>query len=421
MCAGPTSQGATFRTKCKATVRSLPSAVSMKIKDLPEGWKVVEAQSEGGAAGWIAVEPRGYVPASDVAPASPLPSPREVEPLTEPPRSARRSAPEAPVAEVVRAPRTARNSAPEAMRLQRAASAKEIVAPRSARRSAPDAPTRPLMKSPSYLSPRSGATCISPKKNRQMAAGSMRGPVVAPSPPGTQARASPGQAKSRPSPHATPSPQANGLKPRASPLGSRSPEVLALKEETLQLREGILGYAEQKLETRKELEELARAREAMAEQVRQLQLSKVELQEQRDAEQREFERESELQQDKMKEKLCAARDAVAFAVGSIDELYAQQGTPPPGANEICCLSPGEKVLSPGEKVHNAKAMAEEAGAGVCKLLQLWDEGEAKENTTAVKAKANKDGTIVAAKKMEDATGQAPRIERIPLSARNISF
>lgn len=410
MYAGQTSQGATFRTKCKTIVRSLPSAVSMKISDRPEGWKVVEAQSEGGAAGWIAVEPRGYVLASDVAPASPLPSPREVEPVTEvqplPLRSARRSAPDAPVSEVVRAPRSARNSAPEAQRLQRAVSAKEIVAPRSARRSAPDAPNRPLMKSPSYLSPRNGTACNSPRKNRPFAAGSMRGPVGAPSPPG---------AKSRPSPHATPSPQANGLKPRASPLGSRSPEVLALKEEQVQLRESIVGYAEQKLEERRQLEELTIAREAMAEQVRQLKLSGLELKEQRDADQRE----NELQQDKMKEKLSKARDAISFAVGSIDELYAQQGTPPPGASENCSPSPGEMHGSPVPKgVHNAKAMAEEAGAEVSTLLQLWDEGEAKENTTAAKAK---EGPILAAKKIEDAVGQAPRIERTPLSTCNISW
>lgn len=190
----------------------------------------------------------------------------------------------------------------------------------------------------------------------------------------------------------------------------------------MQLREDIVRHAEQKLETRKELEELATAKQAMeramAEQVRQFELSRVEMLEQHDAEQREFDRDRELQEDKMKEKLCAARAAVAFAVGSIDtcmlhlpdELYAQ---PPPGVSEPCSPSPRD--------LHKAKAMAEEAGADLDLHLQLWDEGEAKENTTAVKAKGNTEGLIVVAKKIEDAVGQAPRIERTPLSACNISW
>merc|ERR1719424_2628134 len=88
-----------FRTKCKVGVRTLPSRMSMKIADLPEGWKVVEAEPEAPCPGWVAIEPRGYVLDDQLVPASPAPSPRKPEqavavPLAIAPRSARLSAPD---------------------------------------------------------------------------------------------------------------------------------------------------------------------------------------------------------------------------------------------------------------------------------------------------------------------------------------
>jgi hypothetical protein len=77
-CDGGPLQAKAFRTKAKAAIRTLPSAVSLKIGDLPQGWKVAEAQKEAPAGGWIAIEPRGYVLAEELVPASPL---RRGEPL----------------------------------------------------------------------------------------------------------------------------------------------------------------------------------------------------------------------------------------------------------------------------------------------------------------------------------------------------
>merc|ERR1719198_868257 len=142
----------------------------------------------------------------------------------------------------------------------------------------------------------------------------------------------------------------------------------------------------------------------------------MELKEQHGAEQKELER----QQDVLKEKLERCRHVVAFAVGSIDELYAQQAQQEEisarmSTSAISCHGSGEGDSShmASEELHNAKALAQEAEAEVCDLLNNWDEGVRQETL-----KENTDTAPIAAKKIEETVGQGPCSDRTPLRARN---
>jgi hypothetical protein len=204
--------------------------------------------------------------------------------------------------------------------------------------------------------------------------------------------------------------------------------LLALKEEHLHIRESIVVVREQELEKRRELEELARAREAIAAEVLQLERARKEQQERGHAEQRQLERQSEL----MKDKLERCRDAVAFAVGSIDEIYGYQEAAPTqrrsdvgaceghslrsslanggdGSSHQQNLS-GRLSATPGPlkaELENAKALAEEAGAEVNEILATWDEDQ--ENIILREKQT---------KRPEDSIAQAPTVERTPLRSCN---
>lgn len=220
------------------------------------------------------------------------------------------------------------------------------------------------------------------------------------------------------------------LSPRPSQVSRHSPrqgratpspeavEVLALKEEHIHLRESNVGLREKELEKRKELEELALAREAIAREVQQLQHSRSTLKIQHDAEQRELELDLKKQEEKMKEKLVRCRDVVAKAVGSIDDLVDKSVAYAAQDNTSTRLSIG--VLSShgsadsdftlaNDDLVQAKAMAAEAGAEVSLLLDTWS--EAADNSLIMKE--NSDTPIMATniKKMPE---EASRTERAPL-------
>merc|ERR1719162_2128419 len=71
-------------------------------------------------------------------------------------------------------------------------------------------------------------------------------------------------------------------------------EVIHLKEEKVHLRECNVNLREQELAKRRELEDLARTRAAIAAEVKQLERSRVELQEQKNAEQVQLEKQHEI-------------------------------------------------------------------------------------------------------------------------------
>lgn len=177
-------------------------------------------------------------------------------------------------------------------------------------------------------------------------------------------------------------------------------EVLALKEESMHLRESNVGLRERAVEERREVEELAKMREAMADEVKRLASERLEIQEQKCAEVKELERQTE----GMKEKLARCRDAVAFAVGSIDELYVKQD------NESVRLSTSGHAQGDSpvavEDFHDVKAQLKEADDEVVQLLTTLSEGDVdQENTSAAQ---------ILTKKAQE---PAPR-ERTPLRACN---
>ena len=59
-------------TKHACVWRTAPSAVSLKIGDLPPGLQVVEAPppANGSVAGWMSIQPRGFVRMQDLTPVS---------------------------------------------------------------------------------------------------------------------------------------------------------------------------------------------------------------------------------------------------------------------------------------------------------------------------------------------------------------
>jgi len=373
-------RGKTFKTKVKATVRTFASAISMKITELPEGWKVVKAQTETACPGWVAIEPRGYVLEKDLAPASPLPSSREVPiaellpAAVEAPRSACRSAPDAPLRSARQSLRSARKSdggygsSPQQM--------------------------PPALRGPGAQSPRSA--CTTPKGVLGSQGQKPKGSMLSPR-PAQVSRHSPRQARATPSPEAV--------------------EVLALKEEHIHLRESNVGLREKELEKRKELEELGRARETMAREVQQLERSRSTLKIQHDAEERELQLDLKKQEEKMKEKLVRCRDVVAKAVGSIDDLvdksvaYAAQDTTSTRLSIGVLSSQGSAdsdFTLANDDLVQAKAVAAEAGAEVCLLLDTWSEAD-----NSLIMKENTDTPILATntKKMPE---EASRAERAPL-------
>jgi len=152
-------------------------------------------------------------------------------------------------------------------------------------------------------------------------------------------------------------------------------ELLSLREAQVHLRESNVGLREEEMQRRRELEELSRNRDAIADQVMQLERARVEMQDQHGSEQRELER----KQDMMKEKLQKCRDAVAFAVGSIDELYAQQEESIHRMSTSTGTADGDSMVI-GDDLQNAKAQAQEAGAEVVHLLNTLDEEPGQENS-----------------------------------------
>jgi hypothetical protein len=173
-------------------------------------------------------------------------------------------------------------------------------------------------------------------------------------------------------------------------------KVFALKEEEVNLRERILTLREQELERRRELEELNR--------------TKLE----KDSEQQELEK----RQDVMRVKLERCRDAIAFAVGSVDEIYTQQdkdmsvrmsmSTATGHGNSS--ITDEDSHICP-EDLQTAKALAHEANAEVSELLNTLEDNVDQENTSGTQIQT-------AAKKTEEMEGQAPRSERTPLGACN---
>merc|ERR1719272_599185 len=115
----------------------------------------------------------------------------------------------------------------------------------------------------------------------------------------------------------------------------------------------------------------------MADEVKRLASERLLFQEQKCAEVKELDRQTE----GMKEKLAACREAVAFAVGTIDELYEKQD------NESARVStsghaPGEGLFA-GENFHEEKAQLKEAEEEMVQLLTTLSEGDVdQENTTA---------------------------------------
>jgi hypothetical protein len=158
---------------------------------------------------------------------------------------------------------------------------------------------------------------------------------------------------------------------------------------------------EQELEKRRMLEDLDRARAAIAGEVRELERSRQQLQEEL-LEKQELER----QQSAIKEKLARCRDAVAYAVGSVDELYAKQEA---AATRLSCSSYGQGHLNDEssivpEEVSNIKAVAVEAGIKVSQMLEDFEEAD-QENT---------DTSHIVSKKSEEVSFA----ERTPLRSCN---
>mmetsp|Transcript_113429 Transcript_113429/g.177308 ORF Transcript_113429/g.177308 Transcript_113429/m.177308 type:complete len:467 (-) Transcript_113429:74-1474(-) len=368
-CAGGCLQAKAFKTKAKSAIRTLPSAVSLKIGDLPQGWKVAEASKEAPAAGWIAIEPRGYVLAEELVPASPL---RRGEPLQ--PEAAHKPS-----------RRASMTSSFEIAATE--ASSHEAASSRSARRTEVSTPSANLAKEPWRYGPcrrtEVSSETFAPRTARRTEihgakslsrSASMKAPV-AQSPRLVPSSPSRGTGATSPS-RAPRNKTHSGL--GHSPIRQSKTEVLlSLKEEHVLLRESNVDLREQELERRRELEELARARESIAGEVRELEQSRRQLQEQHDLEQQELER----QQTVIKEKLARCRDAVAFAVGSVDELYAQQEAAPTRMSISSC-GQGHSSLNTSiipEEVCTAKALAVEAGIVVGEMLERWDEAD-QENT-----------------------------------------
>lgn len=381
MCADQGSVvGKTFKTTLKATVRTMPSAVSMKISELPEGWKVVAAESETPCPGWIALEPRGYVLEKELEPASPRPAPREVLATEQvEPRSV-----------CGQKTRSARHSGASGAATGPLAAAGPLLR-KGSRASVGSSGTPPQNVLPARSatarqcqSPRSG--CTSPHPRYQGGAVRAVKPMLSPR-QGLQARQSPRQCGNSSSASATPSPQAPKSWLCASSAKTTTPEaleVLALKEEQVHLRERNVDLAEKEVERRRELEELAVTREAIAREVQQLQRSRSELKEQHDTTQKELEK----QEEKMKEKLVRARNVVAKAVGSIDELYAVQDTSA-RLSTSTSLNGSDCIVATDDIHHERdalKAIAQEAGAEVSLLLDTWDPDQENTETATITTK-----------------------------------
>lgn len=189
---------------------------------------------------------------------------------------------------------------------------------------------------------------------------------------------------------------------------------LALREEHVQLRELNVQLSEKEIQKRRELQDLDRVRETLAQEVQDLERSRNLLQEKHAAEQLELER----RQDTMKDKLLRCRDAVAFAVGSIDMLYSEQDQP-----DVVAPPASPLRLEPASpsSVVAAKALAIEAGAEVSAALATLqeeteeDEDPGQENTASIIAGEGYTIDSISASKKVDALTTP---ERAPLSARN---
>lgn len=385
-CAGVPLQAKAFKTKSRAVIRSFASAVSQKIGDLPQGWKVAEvSQKEKSEPGWIAIEPRGFVLAEELEPASPL---RRGEPLQ----------PEA----VHRISRRASMSSSFEMAATEAGT-HEAVPSRSTRRAETLSSAAKLTKEPWRYGPcrrttvpseaplppsRTARRTETPQKKTLSRSASTKAPTA--QSPRLVTPSSPSRGPGAVSPSRAPRARTNpGL--GQSPLRQSSDvEALwALKEEHVQLRESNVDLREQELEKRRELEDLARAREAIASEVRELERSRQHLQEQHDLEQQELER----QQSVIKEKLARCRDAVAFAVGSVDELYAQQEAAPMRMSMSSCgqghVEENTSIIP--EEVSTAKVVALEAGVKVSQMLDGWDEaGQENTDISRISTKKNEE-------------------------------
>eukprot|EP00931_Biecheleriopsis_adriatica_P107428 TRINITY_DN8176_c0_g1_i2.p1 TRINITY_DN8176_c0_g1~~TRINITY_DN8176_c0_g1_i2.p1 ORF type:complete len:375 (+),score=98.66 TRINITY_DN8176_c0_g1_i2:66-1190(+) len=68
-------------TTCAAAWRTAPSSMGYRIDTLPRGWQVVEAPwAEDPVAGWVPIEPRGFLQLCDLAKAAEAPAPEEEVP-----------------------------------------------------------------------------------------------------------------------------------------------------------------------------------------------------------------------------------------------------------------------------------------------------------------------------------------------------
>jgi hypothetical protein len=377
-------QAKAFKTTCKTAIRTLPSALSLKLGDLPQGWKVAESTSSDASTsqGWIAIEPRGYVLAQELVPSSPLrrgePSPAD----TMPPRTARRSI------------CSAEAQSPHDTPVPHSAGRSDGVSPQETgpkwsikRSSGQQLLRKPVPEPPTEAAPARSTHHDEATLRKVVSKSKLTPPKSVAQSPRLSRQQSPSK----------------GLHSKLVQRKVEATSLLALKEEHVQLRESNLGLRERELEKRVEVEELVRAREAIAAEVRQLELSRQQLQEQSDAERQELER----QQQVMKDKLVRCRDAVAFAVGSIDELYSQQEAAPHRRSTDSKTCEGERISITGEGLQNAKALAEEAGDEVCQILESFDEDLDQENTD-----------VIQSKKVEDSNAQAPAPDRTPLRSCN---
>lgn len=401
-------QKRSFKTRRRVSIRTMPSGMSVKIGEFPEGWKVVEGQWDGKSPsdGWVPIEPRGFVPAEDLEPASPVPLEKK------PARAARRTE----VPGLALSSGAAKEAPPSRTPLSARAVETTARTPLS---------SRGRCQSPRFMPCQGRDSPLVPPAPRAARAAPKASPGAA---AGGQPRTSPRQATLVASTQrqARSSVGHTCRAPPPSPATGSSPQdasaALALREEHVQLRELNVQLSEKELQKRSELQDLDRVRETLAREVQELERSRKLLHDQHAAEQLELER----RQDHMKDKLLRCRDAVAFAVGSIDVLYEEQdrsanggaalaGSPPPATSPLGAEGPSG--------VEAARATAVEAGAEVSAVLATLqeeeeDEDPGQENTASINVVevGLTTGIICAAKKTDE--HPTPDPDRTPLSAHN---